>query len=137
MLALAWRSGLRCGEVLALASKDVNLEEGTITIQRGKGGKRRVVGLDQGTAELGARCIEAKKKRRIRSVLLFSTLEGNQIDSSYVRHLLTRLARRCGGEWRFLQGCRNARRDPGAVGRMPATEMRASVVSATLARSRS
>jgi integrase len=79
------------------------LEEGTITIQRGKGGKRRVVGLDQGIAELVARCIEAKKKRRIRSVLLFSTLEGNQIDSSYVRHLLTRLARRRGGVGGFFR----------------------------------
>ncbi len=96
LLALAWRSGLRCAEVLALAPKDIDLEEGTVTIQRGKGGKRRVVGLDSGTAELIARWLEARKKRRIRGDLLFCTLTGQKIDSSYVRHLLKRLAARAG-----------------------------------------
>jgi Phage integrase family len=52
IIALAWRSGLRIGEVLALQVKDVDLDAGTLVVQRGKGDKRRVVGLDAGTAAL-------------------------------------------------------------------------------------
>jgi integrase len=40
MSALAWRSGLRIGEVLALKPKDIDLDRGTITIQHGKGDKQ-------------------------------------------------------------------------------------------------
>ena len=53
MIALAWRSGLRIGEVHALKPKDVDLELGTITIQYGKGDKRRIVGTDASSAALG------------------------------------------------------------------------------------
>src|SRR5690349_5587926 len=53
MIALAWRSGLRIGEVLALRPKDVDLAAGTLVVQHGKGDRRRVVGLD--VRGLGAR----------------------------------------------------------------------------------
>lgn len=92
ILALAYRSGLRCSEILDLKLKDVNLEEGTITVQRGKGGRRRVVGLDSGTGELVTRWLDMRKKRRLRSEYLICTLKGEHVDPSYVRHLLPRLA---------------------------------------------
>ena len=55
-----------------------------------------MVGMDSGTAELVGRWLDARNKRKIRANLLFCTLAGQQIDSSYVRHLLKRLADRAG-----------------------------------------
>src|ERR1700686_3085781 len=60
MIALAWRSGLRIGEVLALQIKDVDLAAGTVVVQHGKGDKRRVVGLDAGTSALIERWISSR-----------------------------------------------------------------------------
>jgi site-specific recombinase XerD len=101
MIALAYRTGLRIGEVLALRMKDVDLQGGTLTVQHGKGDKRRVVGIDQGTVAVLTRWLEVRKKRGIAgNAPIFCTLRGSQVDSSYVRHLLPRLARRAGVEKR-------------------------------------
>lgn len=108
LIAVLWRSGLRLGEALALQAKDVDLEAGTLVVQRGKGGKRRVVGLDAGTAALVTRWLEVKRSRGIRGPL-FSSLRGLPMDQSYVRHLLPRLARRAGVERRaHAHGLRHA-----------------------------
>jgi site-specific recombinase XerD len=110
LLAVAWRSGLRIGEVLALRPKDVDLDAGTLVVQHGKGDRRRVVGIDAGTGALIVRWIEVRAKRRIRSSApIFCTLAGEQIDQSYVRHLLPRLARKAGIEKRVhAHGLRHA-----------------------------
>jgi integrase len=47
---IQWRCGLRINEALDLFPKDVNLAAGTVTVLAGKGGKRRVVGIDRQTA---------------------------------------------------------------------------------------
>jgi site-specific recombinase XerD len=110
MIALAWRSGLRIGEVLALRPKDVDLASGTVTIQRGKGDKLRRVGLDAGTVALVARWVEVWRRRDIpaRSPLI-CTLDGGQVGQDYVRHLLPRLAQRAGIEKRVhAHGLRHA-----------------------------
>jgi site-specific recombinase XerD len=110
LIALAWRSGLRIGEVLALRPKDLDLHAGTVVVQRGKGDKRRVVGLDAGTAALVQRWLDVRRKRGItgRSPL-FSTLAGRSIEQSYVRHLLPRLARKAGIDKRVhAHGLRHA-----------------------------
>jgi integrase/recombinase XerC len=85
---------LRCSEILDLQLKDVKLDECTATVQRGKGGKRRTVGLDYGTVELIARWLEARAQLGCKGEVLICTLSGQRIDSSYVRHLCTRLRRR-------------------------------------------
>jgi integrase len=61
LIALAWRTGLRLGEILALKPKDIDLGSGTLVVQRGKGGKRRVVGLDAGTAALVQRWLDLRR----------------------------------------------------------------------------
>lgn len=95
MIAVAWRSGLRIGEVLALRPKDVDLDSGTLIVQHGKGDKRRVVGINAGTAALVDRWLQVRKKRGINGgATVFCTLRAGQIESSYVRHLLPRLARK-------------------------------------------
>jgi site-specific recombinase XerD len=101
LVAVLWRCGLRLGEALALAVKDVNLDEHTVTVQNGKGGKRRVVGLDVGTALLLEQWHARRRTLRVPSrAPLFCTLKGDSIDQSYVRHLLKRLSRKAGVERR-------------------------------------
>jgi site-specific recombinase XerD len=101
LIAVLWRCGLRLGEALALRPQDVDLDAGTLTVQHAKGGKRRVVGVDAGTRALVARWVKVRSKRvRTRGASLFCTLDGRQIDQSYIRHLLPRLARRAGIEKR-------------------------------------
>lgn len=101
LIAVAWRSGLRLGEVLALKAKDIDLDGGTLVVQHGKGDKRRVVGMDAGTGALVARWIELRSKRGITGrAPVFCTLHGGEIDQSYIRHLLPRLARKAGIEKR-------------------------------------
>jgi site-specific recombinase XerD len=110
LLAVAWRSGLRIGEVLALRPKDVDLDAGTLVVQHGTGDRRRVVGIDAGTGALILRWMQVRTKRSIRSSSpIFCTLTGEEIDSSYVRHLLPRLARKAGIEKRVhAHGLRHA-----------------------------
>lgn len=97
LLAVAWRSGLRIGEVLALRPKDIDPDAGTLVVQHGKGDRRRVVGLDAGTGALILRWMEVRAKMRVKpSAPVFCTLAGGEISQSYIRHLLPRLARRAG-----------------------------------------
>jgi site-specific recombinase XerD len=97
LIAICWRCGLRIGEALALGVKDFEPESGMLVVQRGKGGKRRVVGVDAGTVALVSSWLEVRRKRRIpRSAPLFCTLAGKPMDQSYIRHLLPRLARKAG-----------------------------------------
>ena len=109
LLVVLWRCGLRLGEALALRPKDLDPEAGTLVVQRGKGGRRRVVGVDAGTAALVGRWLETRRKRGIAGGPLFCTLGGRPMDQSYVRHLLPRLARRAGVERRVhAHGLRHA-----------------------------
>ncbi len=100
LIATLWRCGLRLGEALALEPKDVDLQEFAIRIQKGKTGKR-VVGLDLSTGLLIEHWLVARKKLGIPAHRpLFCTLSGRQIDQSYIRHLLPRLAKKAGIEKR-------------------------------------
>jgi site-specific recombinase XerD len=104
LIAVLWRCGLRIGEARALAVKDFDPDSGTLIVQRGKGGKRRVVGVDVG------RWIEGRRKHGIPGGgPLFCSLAGRPLDLSYVRHLLPRLARKAGIERRVhAHGLRHA-----------------------------
>ena len=97
LLAILWRCGLRIGEALALAPKDLDADAGVLVVQHGKGNKRRVVGVDVGTVALVGRWLEVRRKRGIPGGgPLFCSLAGRPMDQSYVRHLLPRLGRKAG-----------------------------------------
>ena len=110
ILVLAWRSGMRLGEILALRPKDVDLERGTARIQRGKGDRFRVVALDAGTVAVVGRWLEVRRSLSVPSrAPLICTLRGTAIRQDYVRHLLPRLARRAGIDKRVhAHGLRHA-----------------------------
>ncbi len=46
LIVLLWRGGLRISETLALAESDLHASTGGVLVRRGKGGKRREVGMD-------------------------------------------------------------------------------------------
>jgi site-specific recombinase XerD len=102
LIAVMWRCGLRIAEALALTLKDVDLDHGVLSVQRGKGDKSRKVGLDATTSALLARWIDRRRAlgHNGRGKPLFCKLDGGTIDQSYVRHLLRRLADKSGIERR-------------------------------------
>lgn len=100
LIAILYRGGLGLGEALALKSKDIDLDQGTV-ILHGKGDRRRVVGLDPGAIAMVARWADRRKEMGIPPrESLFCTLEGRNIKPSYVRTLLRRLAAKVGIEKR-------------------------------------
>jgi site-specific recombinase XerD len=46
LIVILWRAGLRISEALGLAERDLDPNRGAIVIRRGKGGKRREIGMD-------------------------------------------------------------------------------------------
>lgn len=47
LIPFLWRTGLRISEALDVYEGDLNPAEGSVVVRRGKGGKRRIVGMDQ------------------------------------------------------------------------------------------
>jgi site-specific recombinase XerD len=101
LIATLYRAGLRISEALALFPKDIDGQQGTLRVLRGKGRKARTVALDDAALVM----IERWMDRRLAMGLsgrqrLFSTLQGAPLQTSYVRALLPRLGRRAGLEKR-------------------------------------
>src|SRR6516164_7115969 len=46
LIVVLWRAGLRISEALDLAETDLDRARGALVIRRGKGGRRREVGMD-------------------------------------------------------------------------------------------
>jgi site-specific recombinase XerD len=46
LIVILWRAGLRIHEALALAEADLDPRHGAVLVRRGKGGRRREVGMD-------------------------------------------------------------------------------------------
>jgi site-specific recombinase XerD len=47
LVVVLWRAGLRIHEALALAESDLDRRRGSVLVRRGKGGRRREVGMDE------------------------------------------------------------------------------------------
>lgn len=95
LLTVAWRTGLRCSELLDLRWKDVDIKEHTLVVQRGKGGRRRIIGIDGETVRALTQWLP-RRSQDDPTNLVFSTRRGGRLDPSYLRHLLPRLAERAG-----------------------------------------
>ena len=85
-------SQARCTEMRNLRPVDVDLNEGTVTILRGKNGKRRVAALNRRAVPY----IEQWLRVRPESTFLFSTRSGRRLDDAYVRRAVRRQARKAG-----------------------------------------
>jgi integrase len=105
LIMLLWRSGLRCGEALALEPKDLDLMRGEVRVLHGKGDRARVVAVDpaacavlelwqQHRTELGI-----APRRPFFCVISWPTL-GAPLHSAYVREMLKEMAVKAGVEKR-------------------------------------
>jgi site-specific recombinase XerD len=47
LIVMLWRAGLRISEALALTESDLESTRGSVLVRRGKGGRRREVGMDE------------------------------------------------------------------------------------------
>ena len=97
LITVLYRAGLRLSEALALKPKDVDPDAGTITVLRGKGDRRRVVGLDPGSMAIVMRWVDQRATLGLSGrSRLFCTLQGRPLHASYVRTLLHRLGDKVG-----------------------------------------
>jgi integrase len=55
LIVVLWRAGLRISEGLSLTESDLDPMRGAVLVRRGKGGKRREVGMDQWVLSLSPR----------------------------------------------------------------------------------
>jgi integrase/recombinase XerD len=65
IVRLMAETGIRAGEVLALQVADVNLQDGLVTVVRGKGGKGRVAPFGSQTAAALDRYLRARRSHRL------------------------------------------------------------------------
>ena len=99
------RAGLRCKEALALRPCDIDWEAGSITVLCGKGGKRRVVGIDKGSLEM----MKPWSAARPVSQFYFCAHDGGPMWTSYVRRMVKRQAVKAGIEKRMhVHGLRHS-----------------------------
>src|SRR6185312_6874794 len=104
LIVLLWRSGLRCSEALSLYPKDVDADNGLLNVLRGKGGKRRAVGIDPMALAVLERWLEKRRQLGISTYApLFCTIAhdelggpGRPLRSAYVRSMFKRVGRRAG-----------------------------------------
>lgn len=71
IMQMQWETGARIGEVLALRPRDVLISEKKVTVQKGKGGKTRVI---YWRSEELSMLLSKWKERRPKSALLFPTV---------------------------------------------------------------
>ncbi|HET7380266.1 MAG TPA: tyrosine-type recombinase/integrase [Gaiellales bacterium] len=104
LIVVLWRAGLRISEALSLAETDLNQERGSIVVARGKGGKRREVGMDSWAWNSGLRAWLAERVQ-LPVGPLFCVIDGptrgRAWSASAVRAELRRAAAQAGVRRRF------------------------------------
>jgi site-specific recombinase XerD len=103
LIVVLWRAGLRIAEALALTETDLDPEQGSVLIRSGKGGRRRVVGMDNwGWAQLRP---WLEYRQRLPVGPLFCVIRGPRPGSLWasaaVRQRLRGLAEHAGVRRRF------------------------------------
>lgn len=105
LIVVMWRGMLRVSEALALMPKDVDPAECTITVLRGKGAKRRVVGIDPDAMAYVTRWLDVRARLGLNGRHpLFCTIardvRGGPMNDAYVRDMVKERARKAGIEKR-------------------------------------
>ncbi len=103
LLHILYRCGLRNQELCNLALKDVDIVQGLIYVQGGKGGKDRIVPMDQETASW---CRRWAEKRPAGAQWFFSSLRGAPLSQRYVRAMVANHSKKAGV---FIQDAKKQR----------------------------
>jgi integrase len=103
LVAILWRAGLRISEGLALTESDLDPETGSLLIRAGKGGKRRIVGMDDWAWEHVRRWTEHRVQLPIGPLfcILAGPTRGRGWSATAARGELRRLATKAGVRRRF------------------------------------
>ena len=100
IIELLYATGVRVSELCALDVPDVDTEECTLRVSRGKGGKDRIVPFGDSTAShLKQHIAETRADMpdpRIIGLPLFKSRSGHRITSDFVQRLLRQEADHCG-----------------------------------------
>ena len=103
LIVLLWRAGLRISEALALQESDLDSARGAVLVRRGKGGKRREVGMDRWAWEQIDSWLEIRRELPIGAVLcvIHGPTVGRRWEASAARKQLHHAAAAAGVRRRF------------------------------------
>jgi site-specific recombinase XerD len=103
LIVLLWRAGLRISEALALQESDLDTSRGAVLVRRGKGGKRRAVGMDRWAWEQLDPWLEIRRQLPIGAVLcvIHGPTAGRRWEASAARKQLHHAAAAPGARRRF------------------------------------
>jgi integrase len=103
LVVLLWRAGLRISEALALTESDLDPMTGSVLVRSGKGGKRRVVGMDDWAWEHIVRWTEHRIQLPVGPLfcILAGPTRGRGWSATAARGELRRLAVQAGVRRRF------------------------------------
>jgi integrase len=98
LISILWRAGLRISEALALTESDLDPKTGSVLVRVGKGGKRRMVGMDDWGSEHVARWTEHRMRLPIGPLfrILAGPTRGRGWSATAARGELRRLAAQAG-----------------------------------------
>jgi integrase len=103
LIVMLWRAGLRIGEALDLAETDLDRSRGAVLVRRGKGGKRREVGMDRWAWDQLQPWLEIRANFPVGALLcvIHGTTAGRHWEPSAARKQLRRTAALAGVRRRF------------------------------------
>jgi site-specific recombinase XerD len=103
LIVVLWRAGLRICEALALAEGDLDARRGSLLVRRGKGGRRREVGMDDWAWEQIAPWLQARVQLPVGPLLcvINGPTPRAAVSASAARSNLRHVARRGGVRRRF------------------------------------
>ena len=103
LIVVLWRAGLRIHEALALTESDLDARRGALLVRRGKGGRRREVGMDDWAWDELEPWLELRGHMPVGPLFCVITgpTRGRAWSSAAVRAQLRRVAARSGVRRRF------------------------------------
>jgi site-specific recombinase XerD len=103
LIVLLWRAGLRINEALTLQESDLDRSRGAVLVRRGKGGKRREVGMDRWAWDQLEPWIETRRQLPIGALLcvIHGPTAGRRWEASAARKQLHHAAAAAGVRRRF------------------------------------
>ncbi|MFL5861437.1 MAG: tyrosine-type recombinase/integrase [Solirubrobacteraceae bacterium] len=103
LIMLLWRGGLRISEALSLQESDLDRSRGAVLVRRGKGGKRREIGMDRWAWEQLDPWLEIRRELPIGTVLcvIHGPTAGRRWEASAARKQLHHAAAAAGVRRRF------------------------------------
>jgi integrase len=103
LIVVLWRAGLRIHEALALTESDLDQRRGALLVRRGKGGRRREVGMDEWAWEHLQRWIDLRLELPVNPLfcVINGPTQGRSWSAAAARAELRRTAATAGVRRRF------------------------------------